>query len=43
MQVLDAVMAEAISAVFEEYVDKHGLEEIAELFDTERAEEPEPV
>ena len=26
---LDAVMAEAIRTVFEEYVDQHGLEEIA--------------
>jgi magnesium chelatase subunit I len=31
-QVLDAVMAEAIQTVFQEYVDKHGLEEIAEIF-----------
>jgi magnesium chelatase subunit I len=31
-QVLDAVMAEAISNVFSEYVDKHGLAEIAEIF-----------
>jgi magnesium chelatase subunit I len=31
-QVLDAVMAEAISTVFSEYVDKHGLAEIAEIF-----------
>ena len=31
-QVLDAVVAEAIGTVFEEYVDKHGLEEIAEIF-----------
>ncbi|MGD9636079.1 MAG: magnesium chelatase, partial [Pirellulales bacterium] len=31
-QVLDAVMAEAISNVFAEYVDKHGLAEIAEIF-----------
>ena len=31
-QVLDAVMAEAIKTVFEEYVDRHGLEEIAEIF-----------
>lgn len=31
-QVLDAVMADAIRAVFEEYVDRHGLEEIAEIF-----------
>jgi magnesium chelatase subunit I len=31
-QVLDAVVAEAVRAVFEEYVDKHGLAEIAEIF-----------
>jgi len=31
-QVLDAVLAEAISVVFSEYVDKHGLGEIAEIF-----------
>lgn len=31
-QVLDAIVAEAIRDVFEEYVDKHGLEEIAEVF-----------
>ena len=31
-QVLDAILAEAIRAVFEEYVDRHGLEEIAEIF-----------
>ena len=31
-QVLDAVIAEAIATVFEEYVDKHGLAEIAEIF-----------
>ena len=31
-QVLDAVMAEAIATVFNEYVDKHGLAEIAEIF-----------
>ena len=31
-QVLDAVMAEAIANVFGEYVDKHGLAEIAEIF-----------
>src|SRR5262245_59426014 len=31
-QVLDAVIAEAVKAVFEEYVDKHGLEEIAQVF-----------
>jgi magnesium chelatase subunit I len=31
-QVLDAIQAEAIKTVFEEYVDKHGLEEIADVF-----------
>jgi magnesium chelatase subunit I len=31
-QVLDAVMAEAIATVFAEYVDKHGLAEIGEIF-----------
>ena len=31
-QVLDAVLAEAIATVFDEYVDKHGLAEIAEIF-----------
>ena len=31
-QVLDAVTAEAIRIVFEEYVDKHGLAEISEIF-----------
>jgi magnesium chelatase subunit I len=31
-QVLDLVVAEAIRAVFEEYVDRHGLEEIADIF-----------
>lgn len=31
-QVLDSVVAEAIQIVFSEYVDRHGLEEIAELF-----------
>jgi magnesium chelatase subunit I len=31
-QVLDAVLAEAVAAVFTEYVDKHGLSEIAEIF-----------
>jgi magnesium chelatase subunit I len=31
-QVLDAVMAEAIKTVFEEYVDRHGLSEIGEIF-----------
>src|SRR5262245_10332049 len=31
-QVLDAIQAEAIKTVFEEYVDKHGLDEIASVF-----------
>ena len=31
-QVLDAVVAEAVRVVFEEYIDKHGLAEIAEIF-----------
>ena len=31
-QVLDAVIAQAINSVFEEYVSKHGLEEISEIF-----------
>jgi magnesium chelatase subunit I len=31
-QVLEAIQAEAIRAVFEEYVDKHGLEEIVDVF-----------
>ena len=31
-QVVDAVMAEAIRDVFSEYVDRHGLAEIAEIF-----------
>ena len=31
-QVLDAVIAQAIQRVFDEYVDKHGLAEIAEIF-----------
>lgn len=31
-QVLDAIMAEAIRTVFEEYVDRHGLENIAKIF-----------
>lgn len=31
-QVLDAVMAEAIATVFGEYVDRHGLAEIAQIF-----------
>lgn len=31
-QVLDAIIAEAIRVVFEEYVSEHGLEEISEIF-----------
>ena len=31
-QVLEAVIAEAIQGIFDEYVDKHGLAEIAEIF-----------
>lgn len=31
-QVLEAIIAEAIGVVFDEYVDKHGLEEITEVF-----------
>jgi magnesium chelatase subunit I len=31
-QVLDSILADAIKTVFEEYVDQHGLGEIAELF-----------
>jgi magnesium chelatase subunit I len=31
-QVLDSVIAEAIKIVFDEYVEKHGLAEIAEIF-----------
>ncbi len=31
-QVLSAILAEAVKDVFEEYVDKHGLSEIAEIF-----------
>ena len=31
-QVLDAILAEAIGNVFAEYVDRHGLDEIAEIF-----------
>ncbi|MFM8282438.1 MAG: magnesium chelatase [Planctomycetaceae bacterium] len=31
-QVLDAVIAQAIAAVFEEYVDRHGLDAIAKIF-----------
>jgi len=31
-QVLEAITAESIGTVFEEYVDKHGLDEIADIF-----------
>jgi magnesium chelatase subunit I len=31
-QVLDAIMAEAIRTVFDEYVERHGLDDIAEIF-----------
>ncbi len=31
-QVLDAVVAEAIKTVFEQYVERHGLDEIAKIF-----------
>jgi magnesium chelatase subunit I len=31
-KVLDSVMAEAIKVVFDEYIEKHGLAEIAEIF-----------
>jgi magnesium chelatase subunit I len=31
-QVLDSILAEAIQTVFKEYVDKHGLDEIADVF-----------
>ncbi len=31
-QVLDGIIAEAIAAVFDEYVTEHGLEEISEIF-----------
>ncbi|MDX2117797.1 MAG: magnesium chelatase [Planctomycetota bacterium] len=31
-QVIDAVMAEAIKTVFDEYVTKHGLDEISQIF-----------
>src|SRR5207244_9976031 len=31
-QVLESIVAEAIGTVFEEYVDKHGLNEIADVF-----------
>ncbi|MBM3953052.1 MAG: magnesium chelatase [Planctomycetes bacterium] len=33
-QVLDAVVAQAIATVFEEYVDRHGLDAIAKIFAT---------
>ncbi len=31
-QILDALLADAIRTVFEEYVDQHGLEEISQIF-----------
>jgi magnesium chelatase subunit I len=31
-QVIDAIVAEAIKIVFDEYVDEHGLDEIAGIF-----------
>ena len=31
-QVLDAILAEAVKTVFEEYVDRHGLDEIGQIF-----------
>lgn len=31
-QILDSLVAEAVRKVFEEYVDRHGLEEIAQIF-----------
>jgi magnesium chelatase subunit I len=31
-QVLESIIAEAIRAVFEEYVDRHGLDDIADVF-----------
>lgn len=31
-QILEAITAEAVSKVFEEYVDRHGLDEIADVF-----------
>src|SRR5262245_2998683 len=31
-QVIESIMAEAIGTVFEEYIDKHGLDEIADIF-----------
>jgi magnesium chelatase subunit I len=31
-QVLESIVAEAVRAVFDEYVDKHGLDEVADVF-----------
>jgi magnesium chelatase subunit I len=31
-QVLDAILAEAVRDVFDEYVERHGLDQIAEIF-----------
>ena len=31
-QILDSLIAEAVRTVFEEYIDKHGIDEIAEIF-----------
>ena len=31
-QVIDAIIAEAIKTIFEEYIDEHGLSEISEIF-----------
>ena len=31
-QVLEAIQAEAIKSVFDEYVDRHGLDEIVDIF-----------
>jgi len=31
-QVLEAILAEAIGTVFEEYVDRHGLDQVADIF-----------
>jgi magnesium chelatase subunit I len=31
-QVLDAIQAEAVATVFQEYVDRHGLDEVASVF-----------
>jgi magnesium chelatase subunit I len=33
-QVLDAILADAIKTVFDEYVDRHGLDEIGKIFTT---------